>query len=297
MSHGKRWRSALGSVVVALAGFAAAAASVGAGGAGAAGSTSGTSATTTTTATTTTAPTTTTVASPRNIQPPTLSGSPTVGATLVASNGTWSGSNLSFTYRFLRCDANGGGCYSGGSTTQDIYKLTTADLGNTVRVRVTASNSGGSASATSAPSGVIRNATPSPSPTGCPSGTGVVQAGQLTPPARLSVDRQQLIPGVVDASTQQLQVRYHVSACNGRDVQGALVYVTAVPYNQFTIPPEAVTGSDGWASSTMTRLRGFPAASHQQLIVMFVRARAPSQNVLGGVSTRRLVSFPVDLRR
>jgi hypothetical protein len=280
-----RWQRWSLAALLAAGGLVASIATVGAGGAGAAGM-----ATTTTTSSTTT----TTAAPPKNTQPPTLTGTPLVGDTLTATPGSWTGSKISFSYQFLRCDATGGSCFTGGSTTQKTYKLTSVDAGNTIRVQVTATNSGGSASATSAPSAVIR-AVPAPPATGCPSGSGPVQAGRLTPPARLMVDRQDLASGIVRGSAQQLQERFHVSACNGRDVQGALVYVTAVPYQQFTIPPEIATGSDGWAVLTMTRLRGFPAARHQQLLVLFVRAREPGGNVLGGVSTRRLVSFRVDL--
>ena len=97
---------------------------------------------------------------------------------------------------------------------------------------------------------------------------------------------------MIVGSTDMIVARYPVTACEGKPVQGALVYVTAVPYNMFSVPPEATTGADGWAELRMNRKRGFPATPRQQLLVMFVRARGPGGNLLGGISTRRLVLLP-----
>jgi hypothetical protein len=105
----------------------------------------------------------------------------------------------------------------------------------------------------------------------------------------------QLSPSVVTGGATSLTARFQVTACGGRPVQGALVYATAVPFNQFT-PREQPTGADGWATLSMNRLRGFPAnPGRQQLLAMLVRARKAGENVLGGISGRRLVSFPVNL--
>jgi hypothetical protein len=118
----------------------------------------------------------------------------------------------------------------------------------------------------------------------------------VNPPARLVIDRQTLTPGVVTPNAKTIELRARVTSCDGRPVQGALLYATGVPYNQYSIPPQATTGADGMATLTMSQLSGFPAAQRQQLLVMFLRASKPGDPVTGGISTRLLVSFPVVLR-
>lgn len=233
-------------------------------------------------------------AAPSNQDPPTIAGTAKVGSTLTAAEGRWSGAPTSFAYSWRRCDQDGGSCSAISGANQKTYTLRAVDGGNTLRVRVVARNGDGQSNATSVPSAVVTT-DPTPAPTGCPAGTGAIEIGQLSPPARLQIDKQDIDPPVATGSTDRLTARFHVSACGGRTVQGALVYVTAVPYNQFSIPEESATGADGWAQQTMGRLRGYPASPRQQLLVMFVRARKNGENELGGISTRRLVSFPVNL--
>ena len=185
------------------------------------------------------------------------------------------------------CNATGGNCSNIGGATGKTYVTRQSDVGRTLRVRVTARNAVGDETQTTVPTAVITAV----APTGCPGGNGPMSITQVSPPARLLVDRFQVQPNPIPRSTGGLVVNFRVTACGGRPVAGALVYVTAVPFNQFTIPPEAQTGGDGMAILRMERGRKFPAASNQTLLVMFVRARKGGEPVLAGISTRRLISF------
>ena len=239
-----------------------------------------------------------TQAPPTNTQPPTIGGTPEVGKTLTAREGTWTGNPTDYDYAWRRCDPDGGSCSLISGAGERTYVLKTVDQGNTLRVVVTAQNADGRRNATSVPTAVIREAaTPPPPPTANPCDKTPVVATELKLPELLSISGQQVSPGVIGGSTQTIVARFRITACGGKPVQGALVYVTAVPYNMFSVPPEATTGSDGWAELRMNRLRGYPATPRQQLLVMFVRGRGPGGNLLGGTSARRLVSFPVDLSR
>ena len=239
-----------------------------------------------------------TQARPTNQTPPTIQGTPQVGSTLTAREGTWTGSPTDFDYAWRRCDADGGSCALISGASEKTYLLKKVDQDNTLRVTVTAQNADGRTNATSVPTAVIRAAATPPPPTPAnPCDKNPVVASELKAPERLSISSQQVSPAVIGGSTDTIVARFRITACNGKPVQGALVYVTAVPYNMFSVPPEATTGSDGWAELRMNRLRGYPATPRQQLLVMFVRGREQGGNLLGGISTRRLVSFPVDLRR
>lgn len=234
-------------------------------------------------------------AAPSNQSPPAVSGTPEEGKTLTTSNGTWTGTApITFAYSWRRCDADGGSCSQIGGATDRTYTLKKVDVGNTIRSRVTARNADGSTAATSVPTAVIRPAA-APAPTGC-NGNAPIQIASVALPERLTIDAQSISPAVVGRSTSSITLRFHVT-CKGKAVQGALVYADAVPFNQFSTPAEQPTGADGWATLTMNRAGGFPAARNQQLLVIFARARKAGEDLLGGVSTRRLVSFPVNLSR
>lgn len=250
-------------------------------------------------AATTTGTTATTAAQkPDNTSPPTISGTPQQGQTLKGDKGTWSNHPTDFNYFWMRCDQNGGSCSNISGATAATYVLTSADVGNTIRFKVQATNSAGNSFSTSVPTSVIRRAAaplPPPPATGCPAGNGPANVNDVKAPARLIIDAQQGEPSVVTAGTQQITLRYHVSDTCGQSVVGALVYVTAVPFGQLSIPPEQATANDGWAELSLRTLAGFPVSGHQQLIALFVRARKSGENLLAGISTRRLFSLRVNL--
>jgi hypothetical protein len=83
-----------------------------------------------------------------NVATPIVSGSPVVGSPLTSSNGTWTVGGLGFTYQWLR-----GSTPIAGATAK-TYTPVAADLGQQLRVQVTAAN-GSSVSSTSGPTTAI----------------------------------------------------------------------------------------------------------------------------------------------
>jgi hypothetical protein len=229
-------------------------------------------------------------AAPSNTQPPVVSGTPEVGKNLTATNGTWSGTTpLTFSYQWRRCDKTGGNCDNISGATDNTHTVQGADGGHTLRVAVTAKNSDGTDNATSIPTAVI--ATPV-SNNGCPANKSAKTApiADLSPPARTQIVAFDVLSGPINAQTQSFTLKVRVGSTCGVNIQGASVYVTAVPYNQFSIPAEELTGSDGTATLVFRRDANFPASSKQQQLTLFVRATKPGEDPLAGVSTRRLVA-------
>src|SRR5581483_3745182 len=237
-------------------------------------------------------------AKPQPTNPPTITGTAQEGQVLTGHNGTWKNDPTDFNFFWMRCDKNGSSCANIAGENGRTYTLKGVDVGNTIRFKVEAVNADGNTFAVSVPTAVVTSATSPPPPPpsrGCPAGAGPVNVNDVTPPARLILDGQQSNPGVVTGGTTDVVIRYHVSNTCGQTVQGALVYTTAVPFNQWSIPPETPTGADGWAQLTLHRLKGFPVGPHQQLIALFARARKSGESLLAGVSARRLFSVRVNL--
>lgn len=215
---------------------------------------------------------------------PTITGTAEVGITLVATRGTWNGKPTSFHFAWARCNTTGAACLAIGGATAKIYTPTAGDIGHTLRVTVTAKNTSGSTTASSAATGIVP-------PSGCPPGTGVINIVQLTPPARLDISGASVTPAV-RRNTGTIHLHFTVTACGGRPVQGASVFATAVPYNQFAVG-QGSTAANGTVVLTEARRAGFPVSRQQHLLAVFVRAWKQGEPVTGGTSSSQMVAFHI----
>jgi hypothetical protein len=238
-----------------------------------------------------------TAANPPTVQSlPAVTGVTEVGQTLTAANGTWGGTQpLTFTYQWRRCGRAGVSCINIAGATKQTYVLVAADRGKRMRVRVTATNSAGSSSAVSRPSAIVRAAaSPPPPPPPGPAGQIKLADGKVSipvtsvsSPQRLIVSGVQFQPAVV-RSRDPFTTRFRVTDTRGFVVRGALVYMIGLPYGRIANVPEQATGTDGYVAFQVQPTARLPLVNGGALVV-FVRARKPGENLLAGVSTRRLV--------
>jgi hypothetical protein len=222
---------------------------------------------------------------PTNTTPPTISGTPRDGETLTAGEGTWTGDlPMTFAYQWQRCDANGLNCGDLAGATARTYDVQTSDVGRRLRVRVTATNATGSSSATSQPTAAV---TPPEGATPLSGGRYSIPVTSVRLPHRLVVSGVEFAPSVI-RSRQPYTGRFRVTDTRGYVVRDAIVQVTGVPLGWISPLQEVRTNVEGLATIQIqptTRLRLVRGGS----MVKHIRARKEGDNILAGVSSRRLV--------
>lgn len=225
---------------------------------------------------------------PNNTAPPVVTGEARATQVLTTSNGSWqSSTTIAYTYGWQRCDAAGSGCADIAGATANRYTLQTADVGKRLRSKVTARSTTGSTTAISALTDVVV-AQDAGGQIRLSNGLISVPASSVAPPARLVVSDIQFSQMPI-RSRNPLQARFRIKDTRGFVVRDALVYANAIPFGRITQPGEVRTDQEGWATMTITPTRLLPLANGY-LLTMFVRARKSGDNVLAGVSTRRLIS-------
>jgi hypothetical protein len=222
---------------------------------------------------------------PGNTESPAIVGTARDGELLAVKDGEWSGTNpMTFTYQWEVCDGAGGNCASINGATAKIYRAATTDVGRRLRVQVTAKNASGSKTATTEATPAVVH------PTGAlrlQDGKYSIPAASVTQPHRLVLSGLQFTPTVL-RSRQPFTGRFRVTDNRGYVVRDAIVLVTGVPLGWIFASQEVRTNVDGYAQIQLqptTRLRLVRGGS----MVMFVRARKEGEDLLAGVSTRRLV--------
>src|SRR5439155_709131 len=118
---------------------------------------------------------------PANIAPPTISGSAQQGQALTEVHGSWSNEPTSFKDQCLKGTCRDEGYLPISAATSQTYVSVAGDGGHTIKVEETASNAGGSGSATSVATAVVAPSVATPPPPANiapPTITGSAQQGQ-----------------------------------------------------------------------------------------------------------------------
>jgi len=233
-------------------------------------------------------------APPVNKALPIVIGTAALGQTLTTSPGVWVGADeKGYAFQWRRCNAGGSGCAEIPSATTLTYVVGQADVGMTLRSKVTAKNANGTTTATSVAVNVRSSGGGGGSCDKISVGGGKVSVPVtcLTPrPDHLLIDGVKFDPSPFGNPGGAVTIRVHViNEGTNQVVRGALVYVTPLPYNWAKASAELPTGTDGWVSIQIQTAKELP---HSGALVMQVRARGTGTSevdILGGISTRRLV--------
>jgi hypothetical protein len=233
-------------------------------------------------------PTAVVVGPPMNTSVPVVRGTTLVGSVLTADPGSWTGrSSISFSYRWLRCNTQGGDCVSIAGGTGRTYRLTSADLNHKIRFNVTARNSIGSTTLISGESAVVTE----PLPSGAirlPTGEISIPASSVPSNHRLIVSQVLFAPNPVRSRNEVITVRVRTKDTRGFVVRDGLVFVRSTP-RVTTGGDRQLTTTDGWVTYQLAPNGNFPRPRKGFNVQFFVKAYRSGDPGLGGIAGYRLV--------
>jgi len=229
---------------------------------------------------------------PANTKLPAISGSAVENGRLHADPGTWTGDQpITFRFRWLRCNPAGGNCIQIQNATGDDYTVRTSDVGKTLRVRVTASNDLGTATALSARTDTVQAAAPQ-QPSGriqLPSGETSVTASSIPKDERMIVSQVRFEPNVLTSRTQPITIRVRITDTRNFVIREATVFVRSTP--RVTTGGRQQTATDGWVTFQLQPLSTFQVK--RGALQFFVKASRAGDPPLAGVAAYRLVQVVI----
>lgn len=233
-------------------------------------------------------PTAVVVGPPMNTQAPRPQGSMVVGQQITADPGAWVGRQpISFSYRWLRCNAAGGECVPISGATSRTYRLTQGDSGRKMRFNVTARNSIASVTVMSTESAVVTE----PLPSGAirlPSGEISIPASSVPSNHRLVVSQVRFSPNPVTSRTSPITVSVRTTDTRGFVVRDAFVFVRATP-RVTSGGDRQRTAQNGWVTYQLVPNANFPPPRPGFNVQFFVKAYRDGDPPLAGVAAYRLV--------
>jgi hypothetical protein len=230
---------------------------------------------------------------PVNVQPPTISGTPSQGQTLRVQPGTWNGVQpMTFTFNWLRCDTAGNNCVQQPGFNDDAYVVRDGDIGKTVRARVNARNNRGEATRLTAQTAVVSGPQGPEGVITLPNGERSIPVTSVPANESLVVEQARFATSPIRSRTAPFQVRIKVKDSRGFVIRDALVFLRSTPLVTRNAQDQR-TGQDGWLTLTVTPERDFPALRNGYSLQFYVKAHRQGDPVLAGVAGTRLVQVPL----
>jgi hypothetical protein len=225
---------------------------------------------------------------PVNTRRPTISGRAELGQQLRVEPGRWSGTQpITYAYQWLRCDSRGDNCVTQPGFVDDNYTVREGDIGKRLRVRVTATNGAGLASALTSATSVVAAPTGPAGAIKLPSGETSIPVTSVPATERLIVESVRFEPTVVRSLDTTISIRVKVKDTRGYVVRDATVFVRSTPVVT-TAAPETKTTTDGTVAFAVRPESDFPLRNDYN-VQFFVKVSRPGDNPLGGVAGYRLV--------